>query len=222
MVVMPYKLSPSSLNLMEECERCFWLQLNSRILRPSGIFPSLPSGVDSVLKTHFDSFRDKGKLPPELKGVDAQLFSNVQLLDVWRNNMKGIQFKDGSGNVIKGAVDDVLQKGSSLIVLDFKTRGFPLKEDTANHYQLQLDVYNFLLRKIGYETEDYAYLLFYMPKEVSRSGEFIFNSDLIKMPTSIKNAEQAISKALTLLDGKLPPLNPECKYCKWGRVEGTE
>ena len=218
---MPYKLSPTSLNLMEECERCFWLQLNSSILRPSGIFPSLPSGVDSVLKTHFDSFRDKGKLPPELKGVDAQLFSNVQLLDVWRNNMKGIQFKDGSGNVIKGAVDDVLQKESSLIVLDFKTRGFPLKEDTANHYQLQLDVYNFLLRKIGYETEDYAYLLFYMPKEVSRSGEFIFNSELVKMPTSIKNAEQAISKALTLLDGKLPPLNPECKYCKWGRAEGS-
>ena len=165
--------------------------------------------MDRVLKAHFDSFRERKVLPPELNGVDAQLFSNTELLDVWRNNRKGIQFNDDKGNLVRGAVDDILQKGSRLIVLDFKTRGFPVKEDTASHYQLQLDVYNFLLRKAGYETEDYAYLLFYMPKEISKGGEFIFNSELVKMDTSIKNAEQAISKALELLQGKLPGINGE-------------
>ena len=218
---MPYKLSPSLLNLMEECQRCFWLQLNSGISRPDGIFPSLPSGMDRVLKAHFDSFRDRKALPPELHGVDAQLFSNTELLDVWRNNRKGIQFNDDKGNLIKGAVDDVLQKGSKLIVLDFKTRGFPVKEDTASHSQLQLDVYNFLLRKAGYETEDYAYLLFYMPKEVGKAGEFIFNSELIKMATSIQNAERAIAKALELLSGKLPEVNDQFQFCKWSGMEGV-
>lgn len=216
---MSYKLSPSSLNLMEECPRCFWLQLNSGISRPGGIFPSLPSGMDRVLKAHFDSFRDRKALPPELSGVDAQLFSNIELLDIWRNNRQGIQFNDDKGNLVRGAVDDVLQKGSKLIVLDFKTRGFPLKEDTASYYQLQLDVYNFLLRKAGYETEDYAYLLFYMPKEVGKGGEFIFNSELVKMDISTKNAERTISKALSLLSGKIPPINGECQYCKWSQLE---
>ena len=64
---MSYKLSPSSLCLMEDCPRCFWLQFNKNIRRPNGIFPSLPSGMDRVLKAHFDSFRDKNELPSELK-----------------------------------------------------------------------------------------------------------------------------------------------------------
>ena len=65
------------------------------------------------------------------------------------------------------------KKNEKLIVLDYKTRGFPLKEDTAAHYQLQLDVYNFLLRKNDHDTEDYAYLLFYVPREVTATGEVL-------------------------------------------------
>lgn len=76
----------------------------------------------------------------KLKGV--RLFDNIELLKTWRNNLKGIQYKDKNGNLIRGAVDNLLEKGSKLIVLDYKTRGFPLKEDTAEHYQDQLDLYN--------------------------------------------------------------------------------
>ena len=62
-----YKLSPSSMNLIEDCPRCFWLQIVKKIKRPSGAFPSLPSGVDKMLKEHFDRFRDNNDLPLELK-----------------------------------------------------------------------------------------------------------------------------------------------------------
>ena len=104
--------------------------------------------MDRILKAHFDSFRDKGLLPPELKDLNGEvkLFSNIELLNEWRSNFKGIQYKDKSGNLFRGAVDNLLQKGKKLIVLDYKTRGFPLKEDTAAHYQDQLDIYNYLLR----------------------------------------------------------------------------
>ena len=51
---MPYKLSPSTLNLMKECPRCFWLAQHKVWKRPAGIFPSLPSGMDKILKVHFD------------------------------------------------------------------------------------------------------------------------------------------------------------------------
>jgi len=47
---MNFKLSPSALNLMKECPRCFWLAQHKVWKRPSGIFPSLPSGMDRILK----------------------------------------------------------------------------------------------------------------------------------------------------------------------------
>ncbi len=214
---MTYKFSPSSLSLLKECPRCFWLHFNKGIKRPAGIFPSLPSGMDTILKAHFDCFRDRGQLPPELKDCepDCKLFDDVELLKVWRNNFKGIQWKDDAGNILKGAVDNLLVKEKKIIVLDYKTRGFPLKEDTADHYQDQLDIYNFLLRKNGYDTEDYAYLLFYYPKEVKATGEVIFNTELKKMKIDIENAERIFNQALHVLEGDMPERFKECEYCKY-------
>jgi CRISPR/Cas system-associated exonuclease Cas4 (RecB family) len=214
---MPYKFSPSSLNLLKECPRCFWLHFNKGIRRPRGIFPSLPSGMDKILKEHFDAFMERGKLPPELAGLegDVRLFEDVELLGLWRNNFKGIQWEDEDGNRLRGAVDNILQKKKKLIVLDYKTRGYPLKEDTAHHYQDQLNFYNFLLRKNGYKTENYAYLLFYHPDKVSKKGNIAFHTDLVKMKTSVKDAEKVFKEALALLEGDMPEHTGECEYCKW-------
>ena len=214
---MPYKLSPSSLSLLKECPKCFWLHFNKEIRRPSTIFPSLPSGMDKILKIHFDSFRDKGLLPPELKELNGEvkLFEDIELLKAWRNNLKGIQWIDKQGNIFRGAVDNLLQKGKKLIVLDYKTRGYPLKEDTAEHYQDQLDIYNYLLRKNNYETENYAYLLFYHPDKVSETGDVIFHTDLIKMNIKVKNAENIFNKAIKVLENKMPKPSEECGFCKW-------
>lgn len=212
---MVFKLSPSSLNLMKECPRCFWLTQHKVWKRPSGIFPSLPSGMDKILKIHFDKFRDKGKLPPELcnngECKNMKLFDDKAKLKVWRNNIKGISWEDEKGNILHGAIDNILQEEKKLIVLDYKTRGFPLKEDTAEHYQNQLDFYNFLLRKNRYETEEYAFLLFYVPKEVTETGEIIFDTELVKRKINIKNAEEIWEKALKLLEGDCP--KDSCEWC---------
>jgi CRISPR/Cas system-associated exonuclease Cas4 (RecB family) len=213
---MPYKFSPSSLSLLKDCPRCFWLHFNKGIRRPAGIFPSLPSGMDKILKEHFDSFIGKG-LPPELAELkDVTLFDDLELLKQWRNNFKGIQWTDEEGNLLKGAVDNILKKDNKLIVLDYKTRGYPLKEDTSAHYQDQLDIYNFLLRKNNYETEDYAYLLFYHPKGLDKDGNVIFNKDLIKMDIDVNNAEKILNHALDILKSPMPPEpGKECDFCKW-------
>lgn len=222
----PYKLSPSALNLMEECPRCFWLHHNEHKKRPDSIFPSLPSGMDSILKTHFDKFRDNGLLPPELKEngdcKDCKLFDNKELLKIWRNNLKGIVWTDEDGNILHGAVDNILVKGKKLIVLDYKTRGFPLKEDTHEHYQLQLDTYNYLLRKNGYETEDYGFLLFYIPKEVTTTGEVIFDTKLLKLKIDVKNADKVWKHALKLLNGPRPKDNSKEEECAWCRLIESE
>jgi len=209
-----FNLSPSSLGLMKECPRCFWLTQNKVWKRPPGIMPSLPSGMDRILKSHFDRFMERGVLPPEIKDHEhmknLKLFDNKELLNIWRNNRKGISWKDKEGNILHGAVDNILISGKKLVVLDFKTRGYACKEDTHKTYQNQLDTYNFLLRKNGYETEDFAFLLFYHPKHVIETGEVVFDTNLIKMKVNIHNTEKIFKKAIKLLNKECPE-----KGCVW-------
>ncbi len=212
---MIYKLSPSSISLIKECPRCFWLTQHKVWKRPSGVFPSLPSGMDRILKEHFDRFMEKGKLPPELcyrNHCDGlKLFNDKELLKIWRNNLKGISWTDKEGNILHGAVDNLLTNGKKLIILDFKTRGYPCKDDTHEHYQDQLDIYAFLLKKNEYEVEDYAFLLFYHPKHVIETGEVIFDTNLVKMKVDIKKAEELFKKAIDLLNEECP--KEECEWC---------
>jgi len=215
---MDYKLSPSTLNLFKECPRCFWLQFHGA-RRPSGIFPSLPSGMDKVLKEHFDRFMEKGSLPPEILKCpelsSCSLFDDKEKLKVWRSNFKGIQWTDPeSGVLLRGAVDNILKRGGRLIVLDYKTRGYPLKEDTHEHYRLQMNLYNFLLRKNGYRTEDASYLLFYYPSHVADNGDVAFHTKLVRMDVDIASAESVFRKAVDVLKmDDAPDPGEGCEWC---------
>jgi len=216
---MPYKFSASSLGLLKECPRCFWIQFNKGIKRPESIFPSLPSGMDKVLKNHFDRFMERKELPPELRHLECMhgcsLFDDKEKLSLWRNNRKGIEWADKDGNILKGAVDNILKKGEKLIVIDFKTRGFPLKEDTATHYDDQLNIYNFLLRKNGFRTEDFSYLLFYYPSSVNEDGSVVFSTELVKVDVDIEAAEKLFKDALKCLKGEMPVAAEGCEWCRW-------
>ncbi len=209
----PITVSSSSLRLMEECKRCFWLQLRMGIRRPEGAFPSLPSGMDIAIKNHFDYFRERNELPPELRNkIDAKLFADMKKLHAWRIPQRGIRFVDPkSGITLMGAIDDLLINNSKLITLDFKTRGFPLKEDTHESYQDQMDIYNFLFRKNGHDTENYGYLLFYYPNQFMPNGEFHFHSDIRKIEVNVDNAEKHFKQAIKVLMGELP--EEGCIFC---------
>lgn len=213
---MNFKLSPSAINLMQECPRCFWLTQHKVWKRPAGIFPSLPSGMDNILKKHFEKFCEKGLLPPELceNGYckNLKLFKDKEKMKIWQSNFKGISWKDKGGNELHGAIDNILVKGNKLVVLDYKTRGYAVKEDTAEHYRLQQNIYNFLLRKNGYETEDFFFLLFYVPKEVMATGEVIFDTELVKMDVDVSQAEKTWKKAIKLLNSNCP--NKCCERCE--------
>jgi RecB family exonuclease len=174
--------------------------------------------MDAVLKKHFDKYMEKQKLPPELcdraECKDLVLFNDKKLLAEWRNSRKGLWYEDKNGNILHGGIDNLMvnKLNNRIIVLDYKTRGFPLKEDTHEHYQSQLDIYAFLLKNLGYETEDFAYLLFYHPKEVLETGEVVFNTDLKKMKVSPEAAEAFFTKAISLLNSVCP--NERCEWCE--------
>ncbi|MCX8189869.1 MAG: PD-(D/E)XK nuclease family protein [Candidatus Diapherotrites archaeon] len=219
---MECRLSPTTLALFLECERCFWLHFVKGIKRPDFVFPSLQSGMDKIIKEHFDRYIDKGVLPPEIRKnalCDGfKLFSDKEKLREWRNSRRGLQYIDNSGIVLAGAIDSILEHNGKLIVLDFKTRGSAPKEDSASYYELQLDIYNLLLRKNGYETEDYGYLLFYYPKEIKETGEIVFESDLVKVMTNPERGAEVFKRALALLCLKEPPEpNKNCGFCNWAK-----
>lgn len=213
---MVYKLSPHTLNLYSECRRCFWSCINEKKSRPSGPFPSLPGGMDLVIKKYFDLYRVKQELPPEVEELSGvKLFDDSDALNTWRNQWKGLVWKNPAGHLLHGALDEVLQvDDGELVVMDYKTRGFPLKK-APDYYTLQMEVYNALLRKNGFKTKDYAYLLFFYPREFTREGAVAFNKQLIKVSTSVAHAEQVFKEAIMLLDGQKPERSGNCVFCQW-------
>jgi len=211
---MKKTLSPSSISLFVDCPRCFWLKFRKSISRPSGPFPSLPSGMDRILKEHFDKHRKKDSKPSEIEGISGSLFQDLGLLDVWRNNFKGLRYENKkTGFTLMGALDDLFVTNKGLYApLDFKTRGFPLKENTHEHYQNQMDIYSFLLSKNNKKPAEFAILLFYHPKKVNKSCIVEFYVDIIKVKTSRNRGEKLFNDAVKCLKGKEP--NSKCEWCK--------
>lgn len=212
-----HRLSASSLAVLLECPRCFWLQIHENIRRPSGPFPSLPSGIDGVLKSYFDGYRKQGTLPPDVRGIlPGTLFSDQKLLDTWRNNRLGIRAKRPElGIELTGALDDLLQEETTVTPLDFKTRGYALKDDTHKHYEHQLDLYAYLLEQNGYRTSGRGFLIFLWPEEV-RDGRIIrFRMEAVEMATSRRRAEDLLVKAAQMLKQPMPERHVACAFCQF-------
>ncbi len=215
------KLSPSALNLFLDCPRCFWLEKVKNIKRPRGIFPSLPSGMDRAIKVHFDGFRQKKTLPPEMQGADfqgVQLFGDQGKLELWRSWRTGLVYQDAeSGAALSGALDDLLVRDGQYIPFDYKTKGSPTtEEDAVKYYQNQLDCYALLLDANRMPTAGFAYLLYYSPKCVHENGEVSFQVQPIRVATDVTRAKKKLRDASTLIRQEtLPPLNPSCEYCTW-------
>lgn len=216
--MMKIRLSPSALSLFSECPRCFWLQVNRKMRRPSGPFPSLPSGMDIVLKRHFDQHRKEGSMPEELDGeVNGHLFRDIEKLKVWRNNFKGLQYVDEkSGVLLMGALDDLfVTSDGKYAPLDFKTRGFPRKENTHEFYRNQMNIYSFLLEKNGLKPADFAILVFYHPTGVDENHNVIFDPDSIKIKVDRNAGERLFLGAVECLLGKIPEPSKDCEFCRW-------
>jgi len=211
------KLSPTTgLSLFQECQRCYWLHYNKRVQRPRGIFPSLPSGMDLVIKRYFDQYR--GKLPPEIDGkLEGSLMPDQILMNRWRNWQTGLRchYKELDAELF-GAIDDCLIDDDYYIPIDYKTRGSaPNEGDSEKYYQLQLDTYNLLLNENGYKTKDFAYLIYYFPKEVKENGFVVFDIQVVKVSTDLDRLRKTFKNAVELLKGPLPEQNANCEYCSW-------
>lgn len=214
-----FYISPHTLSLFNDCPRCFWFHMikGDTFKRPEGPTSTLPRGMDGLIKRYFDEYREQKKLPPEIANVVKGELVDKETVTKWRYWKTGLQFLDADGQRLGGALDDCLVDSGLFIPIDYKTRGYDLKDNSTSYYVLQLSCYNFLLYKNGYNTTDYAYLVFYIPNEIKMKGLVQFNVE-IKMVHTLSLAElyKTFRNALGILSLNDPPLSAnECKFCNW-------
>ncbi|PIV12745.1 MAG: hypothetical protein COS47_00955, partial [Candidatus Nealsonbacteria bacterium CG03_land_8_20_14_0_80_36_12] len=214
------QLSPNSLNLYLECPHCFWLEKREGIKRPPPYPYALNTAVDILLKQEFDKYRKKKELHPLLvaNNIPAKLFPNQKLLDEWRSNFKGLRYYDAELDAtLFGAVDDILEfSDGRLAPLDYKSTGSKVAT-IYDRFQLQMDVYTFLLEKNGYKTVRKGCLAFYV---VDKENGFIdrlpFKKEIHMINTDPSYVQGLFKEAVELLrkDGS-PAHSQDCKFGQW-------
>jgi len=219
---MHIRLSPSTIALAKECPRCFWLAVRENVRRPSGPFPSLPGGMDNIIKSYFDSFRVKDELPPEIEGkITGKLFPDLKKLNEWRNWRTGLRYTDKELDAsLSGALDDLLVDDEYYLPLDYKTRGYALKADTQNYYQHQLDLYALMLEENGMPTNGSAYLLYFHPVEVVKDGLGLVRFEVTpkKEEANVERARELFASAVKTAHGEIPVSHTQCAFCNWGTI----
>lgn len=204
---MEYKLSPSRLNLLEDCPRCFWLLMNKNIKRPTGPMSSIPIKMDSIIKHYFDRYRELGELPPMIQGmVTGRLPEDMP---------KTLKHEEANGIILWGRPDEYFElEDRSIVPFDHKTKSKE-PEDVHTAYQLQMDVYSYLLKAMGYKTTTKAYLAFYYPDECDLHDGMPFHCKILEVKTSPMKVEKLVDKAYNVLDGQMPESGDNCEYCRW-------
>lgn len=206
-------LSNSTLNLFLECPRCFWLQRNKKIARPRGIFPTLPSGMDSIIKEYFHRYRKLGDLPPLIENKVSGKLADISL------NLSSVDHE--LDLKITGRLDECLQlKDGSLVPLDHKTRA-SLPENqkySQNYYQTQMDTYTLLLQKNGHLTRNLAYIVYYSPRPGELHQGIPFAVEVHQIETYPERTFQLYQRAKSCLDGEIPDSSDNCEFCRWSRA----
>ncbi len=207
------QLSASTLKLFQECPRCFWLHLNKRIERPRGPFPSLPSGIDRVLKAYFDAYRRCGTLPPLIDGKVEGTLAQAALT---------LGFTDERTQArLWGKLDDcVILPEGRLAPLDHKTRasapdgvGY-----TEKYYQFQMNVYALLLERNGHPTSRTAYVVYYFPVDGLLHHGFPFQVAVHRVTTDPEGAYAIFASGCRCLAGPLPEAGALCQFCRWAEA----
>ena len=78
-----------------------------------------------------------------------------------------------------------------------------------------MDVYSYLLKAMGYDTTNKAYLAFYYPDECELHKGMPFNCTVIEVKTNHSRINKLIDKAHSILSGELPDSNENCEYCMY-------
>ncbi|MGQ0429354.1 MAG: PD-(D/E)XK nuclease family protein [Gammaproteobacteria bacterium] len=218
------QLSRSKIDLYVECPRCFFLDVARGLRRPSGPPFTLNNAVDALLKAEFDRYRAAREPHPlfDDAGLDAVPFAHPEL-DRWRHNFTGLRWLDDeTGWTLFGAIDDVWQASSGeLIIADYKATARmepPSAEKLYPSYRRQMDVYQFLMRRQGFEVSDRGWFV-YANGDAAAGGfedRLRFRTYMIPYDGDDGWVLGTFRSAVGLAESAAAPLPGEdCEFCRY-------
>ncbi len=224
----PFRISRTKIDLFLNCNRCFYLDRKLGVAQPPGYPFSLNSAVDKLLKKEFDKHREERTPHPLMKeyGIDAIPFSHEKI-EEWRDSLrKGIQYLDKETNLlITGGVDDVWQdKEGRIIIVDYKATAkngeVSLDADWQIGYKRQMEIYQWLFRKNGFDVSDTGYFV-YCNGDTEREFNNALYFDIKVIPYNgddswIDNTILEIHKCL--LSTEIPLSGPDCDFCAYRKA----
>jgi len=208
-----------------DCPACFWLDRRLKIGRPDSPPFQINKAVDELFKKEFDTYRKASKPHPMMveNGVDAVPFSHDDL-NKWRENFVGVQYLHEPTNLmITGAIDDVwVNPEGQLIVVDYKATAkkseVSIDAPWQISYKRQLEVYQWLLRRNGFDVSDTGYFV-YTNGRLDLDGFFDkveFVTKLIPYTGNDEWIEPTLLKMKEALESDtMPKRNSDCKYCSY-------
>ena len=224
------KISRSGVEQYLSCKRCFVLKYKHKISPPSLPF-TLNNAVDNLCKNEFDYYRKRKKPHPIFieHGIDVIPFDHAEI-DNWRSNFKGIRFinkKDGYN--FGGAVDDIwVQPNGQLVIADVKATSKNIfnweetcqKYEFPKSYRRQLEMYQWLFRKNGFDVSNQAYLVYFngLKNKLMFNQTLQFELHLIKIECNDYWVEKKVIEASVLLNsGDFPEASKICESCNYLR-----
>ena len=222
----PFRISRSKIDLFLNCCRCFYLDRRLGIGRPPGFPFNLNSAVDALLKKEFDVHRANGTNHPLQKayGIDAIPFEHEKM-DDWRDSLrKGCEYLHEPTNLqITGGVDDIWVKpNGELIIVDYKatskTEEVSLDADWQIGYKRQMEVYQWLFRKNGFNVSKTGYFVYCNGKTDSPAfdGKLEFDIKLLPYVGDDSWVEPTISDLhKCLVSNEIPNAGEDCDFCAY-------
>lgn len=224
----PFKVSRSKIDFFLECPRCFWLDRRLGIKRPDTPPFQINKAVDELLKKEFDGYRAKASPHPWMLdySIEAIPFAHSEL-DKWRHNFTGVQYLHEPTNLlIFGAVDDVwVTPENELIVVDYKATSkkseVSIDADWQIVYKRQMEVYQWLLRKNGFNVQPTGYFVYTNGIVEGKDGFFNkveFKTKIIPYTGDDQWVEPTIFKLKECLEEReVPETGPACEYCQYAK-----
>ena len=220
----PFNLSRSKVDDFVKCPRCFYIDRVHGIGHPPSLPLNLNKAVDLLLKKEFDHYRQLRQPHPlmarEIPGLVPMEHPD---LETWRANFQGIRAAYG-GLTFSGAVDDIwTDEAGRLVIVDYKSTASmdpvtALNDTYHNGYKRQIEFYQWLFRKNGFQVNDLACFV-YCTGDMNAErfdGMIRFDSHLIRHTGNTDWVEPLLDRIITCLNGgQTPEPSPECNHCKY-------
>lgn len=223
-----FTLSRSKIELFQQCPRCFYMETKMGLGRPSTPPYTLNSAVDSLLKNEFDILRKNGEKHELVKkyGIDAIPYVSDELPQ-WRGDVTafvGALAHDEKSNItVNGLVDDIwVNPEGELIIVDYKststTKEISLNDEYKQSYKRQIEVYQWIFRKLGYKVSNTGYFVFAnaMKNLPKFDGKLEFEMSIVPYDGDDRWVNLTLLEIKSRLESdNIPEAAPDCDYCEY-------